>query len=103
MKKKTAEEAYRPFREAKMKFLPFRDAGKGASVFNLQVSDCISGIAKAHYLGFINFKTFDYKDYEFYEKVEHGDWNWIVPGKFLAFATPKGSPKAYYELPPGMN
>jgi len=28
---------------------------------------------------------YGYKEYDYYEKVEHGDMNWIVPGKFLAF------------------
>lgn len=30
---------------------------------------------------------FSLQEYEFYEKVENGDWNWITPG-FLAFASP---------------
>jgi cell division cycle 14 len=30
---------------------------------------------------------FSVDDYEFYEKVENGDWNWITPG-FIAFASP---------------
>lgn len=28
------------------------------------------------------------KEYEHYEKVENGDLNWIIPGKFLAFMGP---------------
>lgn len=30
---------------------------------------------------------FSLQEYEFYEKVENGDWNWITPG-FVAFASP---------------
>lgn len=30
---------------------------------------------------------FSLQDYEYYEKVENGDWNWITPG-FIAFASP---------------
>ena len=26
--------------------------------------------------------------YEFYEKLENGDMNWILPGKLLAFSSP---------------
>ena len=33
-------------------------------------------------------KTFDNKEYEYYEKVENGDLNWIIPGKFIAFMGP---------------
>ena len=35
---------------------------------------------------------FNVQAYEFYEKVDHGDMNWIVPDKFLAFAGPSASP-----------
>lgn len=30
---------------------------------------------------------FSVEDYEYYEKVENGDWNWITPN-FIAFASP---------------
>jgi cell division cycle 14 len=35
-----------------------------------------------------NFKTFNVKEYEFYERVDNGDLNWIIPGKFVAFMGP---------------
>uniref|UniRef100_A0A8C2V442 Cell division cycle 14A n=1 Tax=Chinchilla lanigera TaxID=34839 RepID=A0A8C2V442_CHILA len=38
--------------------------------------------------GFFDFETFDVDEYEHYERVENGDFNWIVPGKFLAFSGP---------------
>ena len=38
--------------------------------------------------GWYNFKEFDPREYEYYEKVENGDLNWIIPGKFLAFMGP---------------
>ncbi len=38
-----------------------------------------------------DYKTFNVKEYEFYEKVENGDMNWVVPGKFLAFSSPSDS------------
>jgi len=39
-------------------------------------------------LKWFDVKTFNLMDYEFYEKVENGDMNWVVPGKFLAFSSP---------------
>jgi len=36
-------------------------------------------------------KTFNVREYEFYEAVENGDMNWIIPNKFLAFSTPHAS------------
>jgi len=35
-----------------------------------------------------SFDTFDLGKYEFYEKLENGDMNWILPGKLLAFSSP---------------
>jgi cell division cycle 14 len=32
--------------------------------------------------------TFNPQEYHFRERVENGDWNWIIPGKFLAFSNP---------------
>lgn len=39
-------------------------------------------------LGWYSFRDFDPKEYEYYEKVENGDLNWVVPGKFIAFMGP---------------
>jgi len=39
-------------------------------------------------LKWFDLKTFNLRDYEFYEKVENGDLNWIIPGKFIAFSGP---------------
>jgi cell division cycle 14 len=39
-------------------------------------------------LGWYSFKDFDPREYEYYEKVENGDLNWVLPGKFIAFMGP---------------
>lgn len=44
------------------------------------------------HVGWFVPSTFNVQAYEFYEKVEHGDMNWIVPDKFLAFAGPSATP-----------
>lgn len=38
--------------------------------------------------GWLNFSKFDVEEYEHYERAENGDFNWIIPGKFLAFSGP---------------
>ena len=38
--------------------------------------------------GWYNFREFDNKEYEYYEKVENGDMNVIIPNKFIAFMGP---------------
>ncbi|KAK7471005.1 cell division control protein 14 [Stygiomarasmius scandens] len=78
-------EAFHPI--AEVEFMPFRDAGRGPSDFNLNIQDCLWGIWKAMQNGLCDMNEFDVEDYEFYEKVENGDWNWITPN-FIAFASP---------------
>ncbi|XP_056379346.1 dual specificity protein phosphatase CDC14A isoform X1 [Hyla sarda] len=87
--KKTPEEAYRALLSGTSpQYLPFRDASFGNCTYNLTILDCLQGIRKALHLGFFNFENFDVDEYEHYERVENGDFNWIVPGKFLAFSGP---------------
>ncbi|XP_078188773.1 dual specificity protein phosphatase CDC14A isoform X8 [Callithrix jacchus] len=65
-----------------------RDASFGNCTYNLTILDCLQGIRKGLQHGFFDFETFDVDEYEHYERVENGDFNWIVPGKFLAFSGP---------------
>ena len=51
------------------------------------------GLEYAIKLKWFDVKTFNLRDYEFYEKVENGDLNWIIPGKFIAFSGPASSPR----------
>eukprot|EP00879_Flechtneria_rotunda_P006044 GHRR01006357.1.p1 GENE.GHRR01006357.1~~GHRR01006357.1.p1 ORF type:complete len:659 (+),score=235.53 GHRR01006357.1:217-2193(+) len=92
------DEAYAPL-ACQAPYMPFRDASCGVPTFNLQPIDCIRGIAKAREVGFIDASNgtwrFDLEEYEHYEQVEHGDLNWIVPGKLVAFSGPAASPNAY--------
>ncbi|KAG6896682.1 hypothetical protein C0992_006755 [Termitomyces sp. T32_za158] len=78
-------EAFHPI--AEMEFMPFRDAGRGPSDFNLSIQDCLWGIWKAMQNGLLDMNDFSVEDYEFYEKVENGDWNWLTP-HFIALASP---------------
>ncbi|XP_017682724.1 PREDICTED: dual specificity protein phosphatase CDC14A isoform X4 [Lepidothrix coronata] len=87
--KKTPEEAYRTLLSgSNPPYLPFRDASFGNCTYNLTILDCLQGVNKALQHGFFDFKTFDVEEYEHYERVENGDFNWIIPGKFLAFSGP---------------
>ncbi|XP_042729776.1 dual specificity protein phosphatase CDC14A isoform X1 [Lagopus leucura] len=94
--KKTPEEAYRTLLSgSNPPYIPFRDASFGNCTYNLTILDCLQGINKALQHGFFDFKTFDVDEYEHYERVENGDFNWIIPGKFLAFSGPH--PKSKFE------
>lgn len=43
---------------------------------------------KAIQFNFLDFSNFNIEEYEYYERVENGDFNWVLPGKFLAFSGP---------------
>ncbi|KAF4619727.1 hypothetical protein D9613_005420 [Agrocybe pediades] len=78
-------EAFHPI--AELEFMPFRDAGRGPSDFNLNIQDCLWGLWKAMQHNLCDMNEFNVEDYEYYEKVENGDWNWLTPN-FIAFASP---------------
>lgn len=94
---KSPEEAFAPFVGLRPVLCPYRDASLGPPCFNLTVLHCLMGLAKGREFGWYNADRFDTKEYDFYERVENGDFNWIVPGKFLAFSGPTQTPIAYVD------
>ncbi|KAL9935524.1 hypothetical protein V8E36_005872 [Tilletia maclaganii] len=78
-------DAFYPF--STWEFEPFRDAGYGRADFNLSIQDCIYGLHRGIACGLLDLSKFDIDEYEYYEQVQHGDWNWITPN-FIAFASP---------------
>lgn len=85
---KTAEEAWEPFTKVQPAIAEFRDASYTNSPYRLSILDILRGLEYAIKLKWFDVKTFNLRDYEYYEKVNNGDMNWIVPGKFLAFSGP---------------
>ncbi|KZO94944.1 phospho protein phosphatase [Calocera viscosa TUFC12733] len=85
VQRKAPWDAFHPI--AEMEFMPFRDAGRGKSDFNLSIQDCLWGLWKALQNGLCDLNDFSVEEYEYYEKVENGDWNWVTPN-FIAFASP---------------
>uniref|UniRef100_A0A8C1KUG2 Cell division cycle 14B n=1 Tax=Cyprinus carpio TaxID=7962 RepID=A0A8C1KUG2_CYPCA len=85
---KTPEEAYSLLVSQNASYLPFRDASFGACMFNLNILDCLLAVHKALQFGWLDFSKFNVEEYEHYERAENGDFNWIIPGKFLAFSGP---------------
>lgn len=88
--KRSAEEIYKclTFSPA---FEKFRDASLGEPCYQITLEHCINAIYKCHQLGFFDFDDFNLKEYEHFERVENGDLNWILPGKFIAFCGPHPS------------
>eukprot|EP01017_Pseudomicrothorax_dubius_P003555 TRINITY_DN1053_c0_g1_i2.p1 TRINITY_DN1053_c0_g1~~TRINITY_DN1053_c0_g1_i2.p1 ORF type:complete len:409 (-),score=84.20 TRINITY_DN1053_c0_g1_i2:98-1324(-) len=86
--KKTADEAYKPFANLHPPLADYRDASYGPCTYRCTILDCLRGLEYAMQLKWFDFRTFNLLDYEYYEKVDNGDMNWIIPGKFLAFSSP---------------
>jgi cell division cycle 14 len=86
--KMTAEQAYQVFQPYHNMFKHYRDASKGDCFYNCTMLHCLQGLEYGVRFGWYNFKQFNVKEYEYYEKVENGDLNWIIPGKFVAFMGP---------------
>ncbi len=59
----------------------------------IQILQCLRGLEYAIKLKWFDVRKFNLRDYEFYERVENGDLNWIVPGKFIAFSGPSATQK----------
>ncbi|KAH0595963.1 hypothetical protein MHUMG1_06513 [Metarhizium humberi] len=73
--------------------MPFRDAGYSQADYGITVQDVVYGVWKAKEEKCIDLDNFDLEMYEKFERVEHGDFNWITP-HFLAFASPQHTPVA---------
>lgn len=71
--------------------MPFRDAGYSQADYALTIQDVVYGVWKAKEEGLVGLKDFNLEEYERYERVDQGDFNWITPS-FLAFASPQHQP-----------
>lgn len=91
--------SYMRFRDYHSYFKAFRDASKGDCYYECTILHCLEGLQFALNQNWYNFKKFSVREYEHYEKVENGDLNWIIPGKFIAFMGPvdqqKGEHRSY--------
>lgn len=85
--------ALAPIAQVDPPLMPFRDAGYSQADYGLTVQDVVYGVWKAKEEGCCALDNFDLDEYEKFERVEHGDFNWVTP-HFLAFASPQYSPIA---------
>ncbi|XP_046429492.1 dual specificity protein phosphatase CDC14C-like isoform X2 [Neodiprion fabricii] len=93
--KRSAEEAYDILIASPTSppLIMFRDASLGPPCYQISLKECLRAIHKCYSLGFFNFRDFHREEYEYFERVENGDMNWIVPGKFIAFCGPHAKSK----------
>ncbi|KAI0871042.1 tyrosine-protein phosphatase CDC14 [Hypoxylon argillaceum] len=83
--------ALAPIAQVEPPLMPFRDAGYSQADYGLTVQDVVYGVWKAKEEGCCALDNFDLDEYERFERVEHGDFNWVTP-HFLAFASPQYAP-----------
>ncbi|KAJ0171508.1 hypothetical protein K1T71_013058 [Dendrolimus kikuchii] len=80
-------------------YRPFQDATQGDSSYTISLIDCLQALKKARDLRFFNFQDFNYEEYDRLDKIQGGDLNWIIPGKFLAFIGPVDYSVSLYHPP----
>ena len=85
--------ALAPLAQVDPPLMPFRDAGYSQADYGITVQDVVYGVWKAKEEGCCQLDNFDLAEYEQFERVEHGDFNWVTP-HFLAFASPQHAPVA---------
>ena len=83
--------ALAPIAQVDPPLMPFRDAGYSQADYGITVQDVVYGIWRAKEQGFCALPNFDLEEYERYERVDQGDFNWLTPD-FLAFASPQHTP-----------
>ncbi|KAJ5390262.1 Tyrosine-protein phosphatase cdcA [Penicillium cataractarum] len=85
--------ALAPIAQADPPYMPFRDAGYSQADFILNIQDVVYGVWKAKEQGLCGLRDFNLEEYEKFERVDMGDFNWVTPN-FLAFASPQHQPVA---------
>ncbi|KAI1428065.1 tyrosine-protein phosphatase CDC14 [Xylaria sp. FL1777] len=85
--------ALAPIAQVDPPLMPFRDAGYSQADYGITVQDVVYGVWKAKEEGCCALDKFDLDEYERFERVDQGDFNWVTP-HFLAFASPQHSPVA---------
>lgn len=90
-KKMTAIDSWKFLEGVQPPFVPFRDAINGECTYKCTILDCLRGLEAAIKLKWYDYLSFNIKQYEEYERVDNGDMNWIIPGKFLAFSSPSNT------------
>jgi cell division cycle 14 len=88
---RSPEVVYKCFKELGLEILPYRDALRGPCSYDCTVLDCLEGLKVAIDLGWFDWKRFNRRSYDYFAHFQNGDMNWIIPRKFLAFASPSAS------------
>jgi len=88
---RSADDAWNRFKRVTPPFADYRDASYGNCTYRCSILHCVRGLEYAIKLKWFDVRNFNLRDYEFFERVENGDLNIIVPGKFVAFSGPSST------------
>ncbi|KAL9129009.1 MAG: hypothetical protein Q9217_002443 [Psora testacea] len=84
--------ALAPIAQAEPSFMPFRDAGYSQADFSISIQDVVYGLWRAREQNLVSLgHGFRLDEYERYERVDQGDFNWLTPS-FIALASPQHKP-----------
>jgi len=97
---RSADEAWAAFAPYHNKFVPFRDATMSTCSYKHTILHSLQGMQYAIKLGWYDYTKFDVQEYQHFERVENGDLNWIIPGKFVAFSGPLNVTDRYGSFTP---
>jgi len=89
---RSAAKAIEPFQDLAHELIPYRDASRGPSTFPLTILDCLQALQMGIEKRWLDWNKFNADSYDYFSQVEIGDMNWIIPRKFLAFASPSPTP-----------
>ncbi|XP_045488673.1 dual specificity protein phosphatase CDC14C isoform X2 [Pieris rapae] len=95
----TPKDALKPLVIHGQNYRPFQDATQGDSCYTISLIDCLQALLRARNLGFFNFQDFNYEEYDRLDKIQGGDLNWLIPGKYLAFIGPVDYSVSLYHPP----
>jgi cell division cycle 14 len=84
----SAQAAWSKFRKYEPLLIPFCHAGDKHNSYELEVIDCLRAIESALLKKWYHPSGFDVDEYFRLSELEHGDLNWILPGKIMALSSP---------------
>lgn len=84
----SAEKTWKLLNQFEDLLMAYVDAAATNYGYGLPMISCFRAMEKAIALKWLNLDDFDYDEYVYYEQVENGDLNWIIPNRLLSFASP---------------
>ncbi|CEF64823.1 Cdc14 [Strongyloides ratti] len=69
-------------------YINFLDASNDSGAWKMDLKSALSGFVIGFQYQFFSLNSFNIYEHDHYGLVQHGDLNWIIPDKLMAFAKP---------------